>query len=296
MKRQEKCDITYFLREIGPSIAIKFSLFESGFYEVARKKTYYHPMPSFNRMFLFSRGGGTVILNGVKVGLQEQIMYLLPVNQSFTATYHVGSEFFYFHFQLQDHYRHDVFDRTKRVLRVADRPELFNDIVHGYVSAAASDFGTWQVSLFGAIMGLGVGHMPSFAKRYSMSQKYHNLLVHIQEKCQPDFRVGELAHMERVSRSALSHGFRKDMGIPLKKYIIDVLMHKAREMLVSSSLSVKEIAYQLGYNDPYYFQRIFRKYTGETPLAYRRQTTLAYAAAAPAASSSAPTPIKSARG
>jgi hypothetical protein len=47
-------------------------------------------------------------------------------------------------------------------------------------------------------------------------------------------------------------------------------MQAACHLLDTTALSVKEVAAELGYEDPYYFSRIFQKTLGCSPLAYRR--------------------------
>jgi YesN/AraC family two-component response regulator len=47
-------------------------------------------------------------------------------------------------------------------------------------------------------------------------------------------------------------------------------MQAACHYLDSTALSIKEVAAKLGYDDPYYFSRIFQKILGCPPLAYRR--------------------------
>jgi YesN/AraC family two-component response regulator len=47
-------------------------------------------------------------------------------------------------------------------------------------------------------------------------------------------------------------------------------MQAACHHLDTTALSVKEVAAKLGYDDPYYFSRLFQKTLGHSPLAYRR--------------------------
>lgn len=46
---------------------------------------------------------------------------------------------------------------------------------------------------------------------------------------------------------------------------------KAQLLLITESMTIKEVAYSLGYNDHSYFNRIFRKTCGKTPLEYREE-------------------------
>lgn len=73
-----------------------------------------------------------------------------------------------------------------------------------------------------------------------------------------------------LSRSRFSHLFAELMGEPPHRYQQRLRMEQARELLAYSTLSVGEIAAQLGYDDPLYFSRLFRRTVGQTPSEFRR--------------------------
>lgn len=60
------------------------------------------------------------------------------------------------------------------------------------------------------------------------------------------------------------------MQISAKQYIQNKVMEEAKRMLAYTDLPVAEIAFELNYETVSYFSRCFRRYTGETPLGYRR--------------------------
>ena len=80
----------------------------------------------------------------------------------------------------------------------------------------------------------------------------------------------ELAQNLSLSPARFSALFRERMGIPPVEHHIRLRIQSACHELDATSSSIKEIASQLGYDDPYYFSRIFRKIIGISPLAYRR--------------------------
>jgi len=49
------------------------------------------------------------------------------------------------------------------------------------------------------------------------------------------------------------------MGLPLKSYLTQILVQMARELIGSTDISIQQVAYELGYDDPYYFSRAFKK-------------------------------------
>ena len=68
-------------------MALQCRFIETGFYQVTRRKRYYHPLPNYNRVFLFNRGGGTAEFAGASIEFRERVLYLLPRNNSFSASY-----------------------------------------------------------------------------------------------------------------------------------------------------------------------------------------------------------------
>ena len=55
------------------------------------------------------------------------------------------------------------------------------------------------------------------------------------------------------------------MGLPLKSYLTQILVQRARELIGSTDISIQQVAYELGYDDPYYFSRAFKKHIGWGP-------------------------------
>jgi AraC family transcriptional activator of pobA len=63
---------------------------------------------------------------------------------------------------------------------------------------------------------------------------------------------------------------KKETGKTALEYIQLKVMDTAKEKIMDISRSVSEIAYELGFKYPQHFTRAFKKYTGHTPVDYRR--------------------------
>ena len=61
------------------------------------------------------------------------------------------------------------------------------------------------------------------------------------------------------------------VGISGNTYIRKIRIQKAKELLTQSLLSISEIAFQTGFNDPSYFSKVFREETGENPADWRKE-------------------------
>jgi transcriptional regulator GlxA family with amidase domain len=80
----------------------------------------------------------------------------------------------------------------------------------------------------------------------------------------------ELSRQAGLSPTRYSLLFREQTGSSPVDHHIRLRMQAACHYLDTTALSIKEVAAKLGYDDPYYFSRLFQKILGCSPLAYRR--------------------------
>lgn len=83
--------------------------------------------------------------------------------------------------------------------------------------------------------------------------------------------VGELATSVGLSTSHFSAVFRRRFGVPVHQYQVQLRMARAREIMDTTSQSIGQIASDVGYDDPFYFARQFRRLHGMSPSMYREQ-------------------------
>lgn len=72
-----------------------------------------------------------------------------------------------------------------------------------------------------------------------------------------------------LSYSHFVHLFTKHTGFSPHKFLLKVRIDKAKDLLMHTQLNVCEISTHIGFSDPLYFSRLFRKYTGLSPSDYR---------------------------
>ncbi|MCX6894433.1 MAG: AraC family transcriptional regulator [Verrucomicrobia bacterium] len=82
--------------------------------------------------------------------------------------------------------------------------------------------------------------------------------------------VAEMARQAGLSVTHFTRLMRQHTGFTPIEYFIHLKMQRACRFLMLTALSVKEIAGRIGYDDPYYFSRLFRKVMGMSPVAYRK--------------------------
>ncbi len=82
--------------------------------------------------------------------------------------------------------------------------------------------------------------------------------------------VNEAAQEMGVSRVYFSTLFTKEFGVPPKEYLTDVRVGKAKKLLADTDLPLSEIAEKCGFSDVSVFAKNFKKVSGSTPNAYRK--------------------------
>ncbi|PZT54100.1 response regulator [Paenibacillus silvae] len=101
-------------------------------------------------------------------------------------------------------------------------------------------------------------------------------LIHhyIHNHLEDNLSLAILAGKVGLNPSYLSRWYKKNAGEALSDYINRVRISKAKELLVSSEMRVSDISSKLGFTDPHYFFRFFKKIEKCTPTEFRERSSL----------------------
>jgi AraC family transcriptional regulator len=86
-----------------------------------------------------------------------------------------------------------------------------------------------------------------------------------------EIRLADLARETCLSSFYFARAFKASTGVPPHRYLVQLRITKARELLEATNLPIGEIAAQVGYDDPSYLARLFRREVGLAPSAYRQE-------------------------
>ena len=98
----------------------------------------------------------------------------------------------------------------------------------------------------------------------------------IEENFTTEKNVSPYAEMLNMNPSCLNELTKRTTGITAGELIRNRVIDETKKLLYLSSISGKEIAFQLGFDDPAYFSRFFRKYTGTTLKEFRNNSRKKY--------------------
>ena len=98
----------------------------------------------------------------------------------------------------------------------------------------------------------------------------------IEKNYQTQKNVSSYAEMLNMNPSCLNEVAKRTTGITAGELIRNRVIDETKKLLYSSSLSGKEIAFEMGFDDPAYFSRFFKKYTGTTLKEFRDNSRKKY--------------------
>jgi AraC family transcriptional regulator len=102
-------------------------------------------------------------------------------------------------------------------------------------------------------------------------RKLQQAIDYIQAYLAQDLSLEAIASTVEMSRYYFARLFKQSMGISPYQYVLQQRIERAKALLRNSSLSIAEIAHQVGFADQSQLTVQFRKFTGTTPLDYRKQ-------------------------
>ena len=105
----------------------------------------------------------------------------------------------------------------------------------------------------------------------SVSSAVINAQKFIYDNFDSKVSLQEIAKQNFISRHTLSIAFKNTVGLTFKEYLIFVRLNEAKKLLISTDLSIAEIANQVGYINVNNFVKIFKKKESITPLKFRKQ-------------------------
>ena len=102
------------------------------------------------------------------------------------------------------------------------------------------------------------------------SDRYRRALLYIHKNFRRNLTVAEVAAEVYLVPDYFSTYFEKNMGMSCSRYINKLRMELAREYILATDLSLKEIVYRCGFRSFSYFSSVFKKYYGCSPGSFRK--------------------------
>ena len=96
----------------------------------------------------------------------------------------------------------------------------------------------------------------------------------VRDNFEHNYPLSRFAKILGTTELKLNEQAKLHTGRTAQNVIYGLIASEAKRLLTYESLSVKEVAYKLGFNDPFYFSNFFKKHTRSSPKAYQEQFSL----------------------
>ena len=155
------------------------------------------------------------------------------------------------------------------ILRLIGRiVEIYQDNSSGYELALRNCLSELWLELVRKLDSFPL-HLSSRQNRQSQF-RLKQMLSFIRQNYMRHITLDDIAAAALVSKSECLRCFRRRFEMTPIQYLIQCRLELAHHLLISTELSIKEVASRCGFEDAGYFGRIFRSRTGMTPAAYRK--------------------------
>lgn len=102
------------------------------------------------------------------------------------------------------------------------------------------------------------------------SPPVQKVILHINTNLSGDLSLKSLSATQNMNASYLSALFKKETGQTVTDYVNQMRVHQAERLLGTTKLQIQTVAQHCGISDVNYFSKIFKKYTGKSPIQYRK--------------------------
>ncbi len=111
----------------------------------------------------------------------------------------------------------------------------------------------------------------TFKGRPEESGKFEAVFNYIQSNYLNKIRITDVANLARMNGSAFSHYFKKRTGYSFTDFINQLRLNHAAKQIISRDKNIADICFDSGFNNLSNFNRMFKKWKGDTPLQYRKK-------------------------
>jgi AraC-like DNA-binding protein len=168
---------------------------------------------------------------------------------------------------------HNLFNPKSPVIQTGIHEEILDAFLRIFELVKTEPPGFQQIAS-GLVVKL-LGTLVSFQKQKEFSGKeiagiIEKARFEMRNEVDKNFDLEQFAADNNIGYSYFRRMFKNFTGISPRQYFLQLKIMRARELLLTTDQSIKEISFQLGFDSIYYFSRFFKQKTGMSPSEFRK--------------------------
>lgn len=149
------------------------------------------------------------------------------------------------------------------------RLECFNELKQNYILSILRAKNKEEIRIQFVELLWELSHEIQNQRKNEVDGIISKLLEYLNSNYSKDISLNNAAKQVNLSYHYLSKIFKDEIGKSFTDYLTELRIGKSIKLLGNQSLSIKEICLKIGYNDPNYYAKAFKKITGMSPTEYR---------------------------
>ena len=278
---------------------LDFTLLNIGYAEHQANWNFKDIQSPFARIHYVCEGEASIILTDETIKLRPGYLYLTPAYIQHSYACSAKLSLYYIHIYENPELRSSIFDRYSFPKEIKSDQLLATVIQHLYdlnpgrelkmydpkgydnstelmknmalqtaspIARAAENQAIIHL-LMSRFLAEATNKIPQVEKRLL------RVLDYIDENIHHPIAIEQLANLIFISKDHLIRLFKKHMNATPVHYINQKKIEKAQLMMLIDEDNIQQLCFKLGFENISYFNRLFKKFTGETPMSYKRRTS-----------------------
>ncbi len=164
-------------------------------------------------------------------------------------------------------YPNEIYNCYRQIIETLEKKDACWDLLSNVYSA---EFFVWIVKELSPSKS---DEMKEFfqLKMYDKESIVTMMTNYLKDNYMKKISVEEIARSTYLSTTYVTKIFKEIINDTPINYLIQIRLEKAKELLREGKISIQDISKQIGYDDPYYFSKLFKKKYGMAPSEYRKQ-------------------------
>lgn len=165
-----------------------------------------------------------------------------------------------------------VHSLQKLVNAIVSNSDLVNDPDDNYIynyKQLTGKYSSLDECLLSLIEMLSASEISTDASGNISNFYFLKIMKYINTYYMKDISLKDVAEVVNLNPNYISQMFKKTTGTTFTQHITDLRIKNAEKLLLTTEDSINDISIQSGFNDYFYFLKIFKKHTGKTPSEFR---------------------------
>lgn len=261
-------------------ISKKFYISDLGYYPVANHHYRFRKKGAKEYIFIYcTKGKGEITIENKRTSINPNHFFIIPKNTRHEYKADDANPWSIYWFHFNGSFGTEIYNRysktdpnnynnipfSKSIIDQFDKIfDLFNN---NYLLNHIEYANLLSLNFISSFVYYDLQSISNTPQSDSLIDSVKNFLLNNTDK---NFTLDEIASKFNYSKSYLHSKFKIKTGYSVLVFFKLKKIQKACEFLSYTDLSIKEISYKTGFDDPLYFSRIFKKYMGKSPRNYKK--------------------------